>query len=170
MTVPPINITPSLAFLTDVTFSHGMHHSTTGPVAQLLMTHNPPRRPGETLEWIDAGMRALSVCLNLGPVDEDPRYIGARLTLHRGIVSLDYGDDRWVLRIPGTGQEWQKHVAEGGPVRLTLSFVPTPPGRTQEDLSSFIEQGVKAGTVRWATTDVRRRWRLNARTGRPGVA
>lgn len=166
----PIKITPSLAFLADVTFSHGMHYSEVGPVAQLLITHTPPRRLGETLEWVQSGMRALSVCLNLGPMDEEPRYIGARLSLHRGIVSLDYGDDRWVLNIPDMAQKWQQHLADGGPVRLTLSFEPTPAGRTQADLARFIEAGIEAGTVRWATTDLRRRgWYRKARTSRPEV-
>ncbi|MGW1770623.1 hypothetical protein [Streptomyces sp. NPDC002104] len=159
MTVPPLSITPGVGFLAGVTFTHGMHYPTdSGPVAQVLLTHAPPRRAGETLETIEAGMRALSFCLSLGPVEEEPRYVGARISLHRGIASLDYGDDRWVLRIPATGREWQRHVALGGPVRLTLSFTPTPAGRTQTDLSQFIEQGIAAGLVRWATTDARRRW------------
>ncbi|MER5783725.1 hypothetical protein ABT104_18680 [Streptomyces mobaraensis] len=169
MTITPINVTPSLAFLANVTFATGIHHSDTGPVAQLLMTHTPPRRAGETVEWIEAGMRALSFCLGLGPIEDEPRYIGSRISLHHGIARLDYGDDWWVLHIPGTGQEWQKHVAAGRPVRLTLSFEPTPTGRTQDDLSQFIEAGIKAGKVRWGTTRARPRSRLNVRTSRPGV-
>ncbi|MEF3114473.1 hypothetical protein [Streptomyces chrestomyceticus] len=169
MTTSPIKVTPGLAFLADVNFAHGMHYSDTGPVAQLLMTHTPPRRAGETVEWIEAGMRALSFCLGLGPTHEQPRYVGSRISLHHGIARLDYGDDWWELRIPGTGQEWQKHVAAGGPVRLTLSFDPTPDGRTQEDLSRFIEAGCKAGHVRWGTTRARPRSRINVRTSRPGV-
>ncbi|WP_171162017.1 hypothetical protein [Streptomyces sp. I05A-00742] len=157
--------TPSLGFLAGVTFSHGIHQADTGPVAQLLMTHTPPRRAGETVEWIKAGMRALSACLDLSPIEEEPRYIGSRISLHHGIARLDYGDDWWELRIPGTGQAWRKHVAAGGPVRLTLSFEPTPTGRTHEDLARFIE----AGKLRWGTTRARPRSRLNVRTSRPGT-
>ncbi|MFI0739660.1 hypothetical protein ACH4PU_16470 [Streptomyces sp. NPDC021100] len=158
--------TPSLGFLAGLTYSHGIHHADTGPVAHLLLTHEPPRRAGETVEWIEAGMRALSFCLGLGSIGEEPRYIGSRIALHHGVARLDYGDDWWELHIPGTGQEWRKHVAAGGPVRLTLSFEPTPVGRTPEALSRFIEAGVQAGTVRWGTTRARPRSRLTVRTSR----
>ncbi|MBC2874737.1 MULTISPECIES: hypothetical protein [Streptomyces] len=159
-------ITPSLGFLAGLTYSHGVRHTDTGPVAHLLLTHAPPRRAGETAEWIEAGMRALSFCLGLGPIEEEPRYVGSRITLHHGVARLDYGDDWWELHIPGTGREWQQHVAAGCPVRLTLSFEPTPVARTPEALSRFIEAGVQGGTVRWGTTRARPRSRLNGRTSR----
>lgn len=164
-----VRITPSLGFLTGLTYSHGIHHADTGLVAHLLLTHEPPRRLGETVEWIEAGMRALSFCLGLGPIEEGPRYVGSRISLHHGTVRLDYGDDWWELRIPGTGREWQKHVAVGGPVRLTLSFEPTLVGRARQDLFRFIEAGAQAGTVRWGTTRARPRSRLTVRMSHPGV-
>ncbi|MBZ4321293.1 hypothetical protein [Streptomyces huiliensis] len=169
MSASPVKATPSLAFLTDVTFATGMHYSDTGAVAHLLMTQTPPRRAGETVEWIEAGMRALAFCLGLGPVEEEPRYVGSRISLHRGIVRLDYGDDWWELRIPGTGRTWRDHVAAGGPVRLVLSFEPPPGGRGREDMIRFVEAGVGAGKVRWGTTRARPRFRRSVRPGRAGV-
>ncbi|MER5783176.1 ATP-binding protein [Streptomyces mobaraensis] len=169
VTTSPIKVTPSLAFLADVTFTTGMHYSDAGPVAQLLLIHAPPRRTGETFEWIEAGMRALSFCLGLSPIEDEPRYIGSRISLHHGVARLDYGDGWWELHIPGTGQTWQKHVAAGGPIRLALSFEPAPTGRTQDDLPQFIEAGIEAGKVRWGTTRARPRSRLNVRADRPGV-
>jgi hypothetical protein len=160
-----ITKTPGLAFLADLTYTTGMHYAAGGaPIAQLLMTHTPPRKQGETLDWIDAGMRALSACLDLGPVLQDPPDIGPRLTLHQAVVSLDYGDETCRLLIPGTSQRWQRHVADGGPVRVLLAFEPTPDGPTQEDCARFIERCIDADTVRWGTTYAsypRPRWRLN---------
>lgn len=169
MTPLSIKTTPGLAFLANVAFAHGMLHEGTGPVAQLLIVHAPPRRVGETAEWITANMRALSDCLCLGPVRDTPRYVGSRLSLRGETVELDYGDHWWSLRIPGTGPAWRRHVAGGGPVRLTLSVEPTPFDLPQEELSRRIENAVEAGTVRWGTTRARPRSRLNLRTSRPGV-
>ncbi|MEV5509073.1 hypothetical protein [Streptomyces orinoci] len=99
-----IETTPGLAFLAEITHSYGMYYGDDGPIGQLLMTHTPPRRPGDTLDWIDAGMRALASCLGLAPAYVEPPYVGPGLHLHQGVVSLDYGE-RWWLCIPGTRQE-----------------------------------------------------------------
>ncbi|WP_371787409.1 hypothetical protein [Streptomyces albidoflavus] len=151
-----MNITPGPGFMSDVTVCSGLHHTMNGTTAQLLLTHTPPRLAHETLETVEAGMRALAVCLHLGPVDEQPRFIGRRLSLARGIVSLDYGDDRWVFRVPGASWEWQQTVAEGADVRLLLSFRPAPTGRTQADMSAYLDECVRDGMVRWGTTRARR--------------
>lgn len=156
--VTPVDITPGPGFMSDVTVSSGLHHTEAGTTAQLLLTHAPPRLAHETLETIEAGMRALAVCLHLGPLNEQPRFIGSRLTLHRGVASLDYGDDRWVFRITGTAPEWQQAVAGGVDVRLLLSFRPTPAGRTQADVSAYLDECVRDTMVRWGTTSARRRW------------
>ncbi|MFC5720385.1 hypothetical protein ACFP1Z_09445 [Streptomyces gamaensis] len=156
-----MRVTPGLAFLADITYTVGLHHGDAGTVAQLLMTHTPPRRPGETLEWIDAGMRALAACLNLGPVGEEPINVGPRLSVHRGVASLDYGDKDWRMCVPDPGRAWLQHVADGGPVRLMVGFEPSRSNRTQEEWGRFVEAAVKAGTIRWGTTSVRQRWRLN---------
>ncbi|MFE5895877.1 hypothetical protein ACFQ67_00355 [Streptomyces sp. NPDC056488] len=158
VTFPALDITPGPGFMADVTVSSGLHHKGGATVAQLLLTHLPPRRAHETLGTIEAGMRALAVCLHLGPVDEEPRHIGPRLTLHRGIVSLDYGDDRWVFRIPGTAQAWQQAVAGGADVRLLLSFTPTPAGQSQDDVAAYLKECVRDNVVRWGTTAARRRF------------
>ncbi|MFC5723230.1 hypothetical protein ACFP1Z_23960 [Streptomyces gamaensis] len=161
-------ITPSLAFLADITYTVGIHHGNAGPMAQLLMTHTPPRRRGETPEWIDAGMRALSACLRLRPVAEEPPYVGPRLSVHRGVASLDYGDKDWRMCIPDPGRAWLQHVADGGPVRLLVAFEPSPGNRTQEEWSEFVEAAVKAQTIRWGTTSIRRRSPLNQQWSRLG--
>ncbi|MFF4223166.1 hypothetical protein ACFYZH_09900 [Streptomyces abikoensis] len=155
-----ITKTPSLAFLADVTYTTGMYDAAGTSVAQLLMTHAPPRKQGETLEWVDAGMHALSACLGLGPVLQAPPDIGPRLTVHERIVSLDYGVERCRLLIPGTAQRWQNHVANGGSVRVLLAFEPTPASRLGGDCAAFIQHCIDADTVRWGTTYARLRRRL----------
>ncbi|MFE3905416.1 hypothetical protein ACFXPY_35305 [Streptomyces sp. NPDC059153] len=156
MIVPRVDITPGPGFISDVTVSSGLHHTAAGTVAQLLLAHTPPRLAHETVETIEAGMRALAVCLHLGPVDEQPRFVGRRLSLHRGVASLDYGDDRWVYRIPGASCGWQQAVAEGADVRLLLSFRPTPAGRTQADMAAYLDECVRDRMMRWGTTRARR--------------
>ncbi|WKU45956.1 hypothetical protein Q3V23_18885 [Streptomyces sp. VNUA116] len=168
MTTSPINltddttikITPSIGFLSGLTYTVGIHHGDAGPVAQLLMTHTPPRRPGETLDWIDAGMRALSACLDLRPTTEAPAHVGPRLSVHRGVASLDYGDTEWRMRIPQPGRAWLKHVTDGGPVRLLAAFEPSPSNGTQEQWGQFVDAAAAAGRLRWGTTSIRRPWNL----------
>ncbi|MEV5509064.1 hypothetical protein [Streptomyces orinoci] len=155
-----VKTAPGLAFLAEITHMYGMYYGDAGPVAQLLMTHTPPRRLGETFEWIDAGMRALASCLGLGPILQDPPYVGSRLLLHAGVVSLDYGE-RWWLCIPETRQEWQRHIAEGGPVRLIVSAEPAAASSTQEEMAEHLAAGAAAGTAWWGTTSLRRRSNLH---------
>lgn len=158
MTVPSLQIPPGPGFLADVTATPGLCSTDDGLTAQLLLIHTPPRRVGETLETIENGMRSLSLALGLAKTDEEPRYIGPRLSLHRGIVSLDYGDDRWVFRIPHTSQEWQRHLTNGGAVRILLTFTPMPEDRTAAGLAAYLTECVRDGTARWGATAARRRW------------
>ncbi|MEU7167333.1 hypothetical protein AB0A70_22260 [Streptomyces morookaense] len=158
---PSVRICPSIAFLAGLAHTVGIHYGEAGAVAQLLMTHTPPRRPGETVEWIDAGMRALSTCLSLRPVTEEPIDVGPRMSVHRGVASLDYGERDWRICIPGPGYTWLQHVKDGGPVRLLVAFGPSPSNRTQQEWAQFVDAAVKAETIRWGTTSIRRRWRTN---------
>ncbi|MEV4739778.1 hypothetical protein [Streptomyces sp. NPDC049555] len=157
---PSIKITPSLAFVAGVNFTVGMHYGDEGAVAQVLMTHMPPRGPGETPEWVDTGMRALAVSLGLGPITEEPADVGPRLSLHRGVAELDYGDKTWRLRIESPGQAWMDHAAAGGPVRLLVAFEPSTGNRTQDEWAKYVEAACLARTIRWGTTSIRRRVRL----------
>ncbi|MEU1674109.1 hypothetical protein ABZ752_19075 [Streptomyces roseifaciens] len=158
---PTTKITPSIGFLSGLTYTVGIHHGEVGAVAQLLMTHTPPRRRGETLEWIDAGMRALSACLNLGPTTEAPAYVGSRLSVHKGVASLDYGHEEWRMRIPEPGRAWLQHVTDGGPVRLLVVFEPAPSNLTQEGWGQFVDAAAAARKLRWGTTRIRRPWDLH---------
>ncbi|MFD9600184.1 hypothetical protein [Streptomyces sp. NPDC059970] len=153
-----LEIPPGPGFLTDVTATPGLHRTDDELTAQLLLIHTQPRRAGETPETIENGMRSLSLALGLAKTDEEPRFIGPRLSLHRGIVSLDYGDDRWVFRIPHTSQEWQRHLTSGGAVRLLLTFTPMPGDRTAAGLTAYLTECVRDGTARWGTTCARRKW------------
>lgn len=167
MAEPPVSrISPSIAFLADITYTVGIHYGDAGAVAQLLMTHTPPRRCGETTEWVDAGMRALSVCLNLGPINEEPIDVGPRLSVHRGVAALDYGERDWCMCIPDPGRAWLQHAVDGGPVRLLVAFEPSRSNRTHGEWGRFVDEAVEARTIRWGTTHVRRSWRLNQRTSR----
>ncbi|MFI9203349.1 hypothetical protein [Streptomyces sp. NPDC053048] len=161
LTDHPTQITPSLGFLAGLTYTVGIHRGEAGAVAQLLMTHAQPRRRGETLDWIDAGMRALSACLDLRPTTEAPPYVGPWLSVHRGVASLDYGNEDWRMCIPEPGRAWLQHVTDGGPVRLLVVFEPTPGNcTTQEEWGQFVDASAAAGKLRWGTTRIRRPWDL----------
>lgn len=157
---PNIKITPSIGFLSGLTYTVGIHHGDAGAVAQLLMTHTPPRRPGETLDWIDAGMRALSACLDLRPTTEEPADVGPRLSVHRGVASLDYGDTDWRMCIPEPGRAWVQHVTDGGPVRLLVAFEPAADTCTQAEWGRFVDTAAAARKLRWGTTSIRRPWNM----------
>ncbi|MGW7197206.1 hypothetical protein [Streptomyces chryseus] len=152
----PVAVPPGPGFVAGLRSIHGMHLKDQGGTAQLAITHGMPRQRGETFETIEAGMRALACALHLGPIEDEPRFIGARLQLHRGLASLDYGDDYYVFRIPGTSQEWQRHVIQGGKVRVLVSFTPSPYGLSQEGWDEYMTECVQAGMVRWGTTSGRR--------------
>ncbi|NVK76397.1 hypothetical protein [Streptomyces morookaense] len=167
--IPSIRASPSIAFLADLTHTVGIHYGDTGAVAQLLMTHTLPRRPGETVEWIDAGMRALAACLGLVPVSEEPIDVGPRLSVHRGVAQLDYGEGEWRICIPDPGRAWLQHITDGGPLRLLVAFEPSRSHRTQQEWGQFVDAAVKAGTIRWGSTNIRCGQRLNQQASRPGV-
>ncbi|MEU5557349.1 hypothetical protein AB0H47_14680 [Streptomyces globisporus] len=161
MTAPPMNVTPGPAFMSDVHAASGLHHSPDGltTTAQLLLTHTPPRLSHETDETVAAGMRALAFCLHLGPLTEPPRFVGPLLSVDRGMISLDYGNDHWVFRVTPVAPEWRRAVImQGVDVRLLLTTRPTPLGLSQAETSTYLDECVRDGLARWGTTRLRRRY------------
>jgi hypothetical protein len=131
VTSSSIGIPPGPGFIASVAAATGIHHTDEYDVAQLFITHPGPRRANETTESVKDGMRRLAAALHLGPGNQEPPVIGARLMVRRSLAALDYGHDQYVMTIPGPSQDWLALVGTGGERRSVpgLSRVRAPCNR-----------------------------------------
>ncbi|KEF04730.1 MULTISPECIES: hypothetical protein [Streptomyces] len=148
---PDTTTPPGPGFVAGVRLATGLHHAPTHSVAQLLVSHVPPRLTHESDEHIRSGMESLAVSLRLGPVTEHPPMIGHRVRVRRGLPWLDYGDDSYRLCVPAA-PSWVRMVATGTPVRILVMFEPLSAGADQNDMDAHVRSGYLRGSMRWGST------------------
>ncbi|MEF3118742.1 hypothetical protein [Streptomyces chrestomyceticus] len=151
MTTPGVTAPPGPGFVAGLRLATGLHHTPTHSVAQLLVSHLPPRLPHESDEHIRTGMEALAASLHLGPVTEDPPMIVHRVRIWRGLPWLDYGDASYRLCLPAT-PSWARMVVTGTPVRVLALFDPLPAGADQLETDVHVRRGYLRRSMRWGTT------------------
>ena len=155
MTSPSTLTPPGPGFVIGVAAATGIHRTPEYAVAQLLLTHPGPRRAAETTAAVEDGMRRLAHALRLGPGDQLPPAIGARLMTQRGRVALDYGHDQYVMTIPPPSQDWLALVERGAPCRVCLVFAPLALTADQAETDVHLRESFARGAVVWGTTYAR---------------
>jgi hypothetical protein len=154
VTASSLDVPPGPGFVATVAAATGIHRTPEGDLAQLLITHPGPRRPAETTETVEYGMRRLATALHLGPGHQEPPVIGPQIVIRMGRVALDYGHDQYVMTIPPPSQDWLALVAHGALVRVCLVTAPIALGADQAE---HLRASLATGQVLWGTTYARRR-------------
>ncbi|HEY8983776.1 MAG TPA: hypothetical protein VIU15_29890 [Streptomyces sp.] len=152
----PLDIPPGPEFIASVAVAFGIHRAEGYDVAQCLITHPGPRRPNETLETIEDGMRQLAASLHLGPGNQPPPFIGARITVRRRWITLDYGDEHYVMTLPPPSKEWLALVERGELCRVALAVAPLTLDADQTKHDAHMTESLARGLVMWGTTYARR--------------
>ncbi|MFD8005870.1 hypothetical protein [Streptomyces mirabilis] len=158
MTSPSVDIPPGPGFVASVAAATGIHHTDDFDIAQLLITHPGPRRPNESAETVTGGMRRLATALHLGPGDQPPPVVGARVMIRRGFASLDYGHDEYVMTIPSPSPDWLALLAAGALCRICLVVAPLALSADQAETDAHLREQFARGGVVWGTTYARRRF------------
>ncbi|MET7906985.1 hypothetical protein ACFYS7_15445 [Streptomyces avermitilis] len=158
MTSPSIAISPSPGFVAGVAAATGIHYTDGFAITQLLITHPGPRRPGESAETVEDGMRRLATSLRLGPGDQPPRVVGARVMIRRGFAVLDYGHDEYVMTIPSPSRDWLALLSAGALCRICLVVAPLALSADQAETDAHLREQFARGGVVWGTTYARRRF------------
>ncbi|KUN96210.1 hypothetical protein [Streptomyces caeruleatus] len=154
----PLDVPPGPGFVATVAAATGIHRTEAGDIAQLLITHPGPRRPNETPESVECGMRRLATALHLGPGDEQPPVIGAQIMIRRGFAALDYGHDQYVMTIPSPSQDWLALLDVGAVCRVCLVIAPLALAADQAETDAHIRESLARGLLMWGTTYARRRF------------
>ncbi|WP_406334381.1 hypothetical protein OG814_11910 [Streptomyces zaomyceticus] len=126
-------------------------------IAYVLIGHAPPRRAGETAESLREGLMGMVDAMRLRPAAERVPIVGARLLVRGPLVALDYGHPQYVMRLPGTGEEWRAHVVKGGPVCLTVGLDSVPPGAGPDAIAAYLDRVAATGHAYMGATTVRPR-------------
>ncbi|MFF7234387.1 hypothetical protein [Streptomyces sioyaensis] len=153
-----LDVPPGPGFVASVGAATGIHRAEGYDLAQLLITHPGPRRLNETPATVEDGMRRLATALHLGPGDEQPPVIGARLMIRREYVALDYGHDRYVMTIPSPSQDWLALMGHGALCRICLVIAPLALTADQAETDAHLRDSLARGLVMWGTTCARRRF------------
>ncbi|QNP69174.1 hypothetical protein IAG44_06765 [Streptomyces roseirectus] len=153
-----LDVPPGPGFIASVTVASAIHHAEGYDVAQLLITHPGPRRPNETLETVEDGMRRLAASLHLGPADQPPPTIGKRIMIRRMLVTLDYGHDRYVMTLPTPSRDWLTLVERGELCRVSLVIAPLELGVDQAQHNAHLAESLARGLAMWGTTHGHRRF------------
>lgn len=154
---PRLDIPPGPGFVATVAAATGIRRAAESDFAQLLITHPGPRRPHETMGTIADGMRRLATALHLGPADQPPPVIGARIVIRREYVALDYGHDQYVMTIPSPSQDWLAVVQHGSLCRICLVLAPLALTADQAETDAHLRASHANGHVLWGTTYARHR-------------
>lgn len=150
---------PGPGFAAGCTVSTWLHRGALDvPLAHVLIGHAPPRRPGETVETVEAGLLGMIDAMRLQPAAERVPSIGARLVVRGPYVALDYGHPRFFLRLPAPDAEWCRHVAANGPVCLTIGLDPVPPGAGPDAVEAYLARVVPRGRAYMGATSIRNRF------------
>ncbi|MGJ5898177.1 hypothetical protein DF268_12865 [Streptomyces sp. V2] len=153
-----LDVPPGPGFIASVAVASAIHHAEGYDVAQLLITHPGPRRPNETPETVEDGMRRLAESLHLGPGDQPPPFIGARITMRRRLVTLDYGHEQYVMTLPAPSEDWLALVERGELCRVALVAAPLTLDADQAKHDAHVTESLARGLVMWGTTHARRRF------------
>jgi hypothetical protein len=149
--------TPGATFAAGIQLSTGVHRGPGFSVAQVLAFHVPPPHcPAESVESITAGMRALADSMQLGPHDQDPPFVGHRVSMRSGTPWLDYGHDGHFLVLP-IGAQWREVAEGGGPIRILWLLDPLTPLADRSAIEAHVSACYDRGAMRWGTTYVRNR-------------
>jgi hypothetical protein len=161
----PRTIAPTAGLLASLALWHWVDETTEGPVAFLLIAHQPPRRPGDSLDVIEARMRGLSASLRLAPPDDPFPNIGDRLFMHRetDVALLIDGCD-YFLHAP-IGGPWARFVCAGGTVAITVGLAPLLPHVTQGVIEAYLAEQTVEGRLLMGKTRATDPWNLRAHPG-----
>ncbi|MEV7996539.1 hypothetical protein AB0O67_33030 [Streptomyces sp. NPDC086077] len=127
------------------------------PIAYVLIGHAPPRRPGETAETVAAGLMGMVDAMRLRPAAERVPIVGPRLLLRGPLVALDYGHPRFLMRLPGVGANWRRHVTAGGHACVTVGLDPIPPGAGPDAVEQYLERVVATNRAYMGATTLQAR-------------
>ncbi|WP_261398791.1 hypothetical protein [Streptomyces misionensis] len=144
-----ITIAPTPGVIASLAVRPWIDHTAAGQnFAPMLITHPTPRRPDDTPEAIEAGMRGVAQALGAGRPDCFLPDVGPRVAIHRGTVLIRFEGAPHLLttRAP----RWVQIVTGLGLVLLAVGFDPLSPGTHGAEVDEYIERAGKSDRIRFA--------------------